>query len=81
MLKELASRLAESYYDVSFAEPLKDYILDSSDSETFGARPIKRFIQNTVETFLANKIIKGELRINTKYLLNYVEDELIITQM
>ena len=81
MLKELASRLAESYYDVSFAEPLKDYILDSSYSETFGARPIKRFIQNTVETFLANKIIKGELRINTKYLLNYVEDELIITQM
>ena len=81
MLKELASRLAESYYDVSFAEPLKDYILDSSYSETFGARPIKRFIQNTVETFLANKIIKGELRINTKYLLNYVENELIITQM
>ena len=81
MLKELSNRLAESYYDVTFSDSLKDYILDSSYSETFGARPIKRFIQNTVETYLANKIIKGEITINVKYKLDYVEDELVLRQM
>ena len=81
MLRELSNRLSESYYDVTFSDSLKDYILDSSYSETFGARPIKRFIQNTVETYLANKIIKGELSINVKYKLDYVEDELVIRQM
>ena len=81
MLRELSNRLSESYYDVTFSDNLKDYILDSSYSETFGARPIKRFIQNTVETYLANKIIKGELSINVKYKLDYVEDELVIRQM
>ena len=81
MLRELSKRLSESYYDVTFSDNLKDYILDSSYSETFGARPIKRFIQNTVETYLANKIIKGELSINVKYKLDYVEDELVIRQM
>ena len=81
MLRELSKRLSESYYDVTFSDNLKDYILDSSYSETFGARPIKRFIQNTVETYLANKIIKGELSINVKYKLDYVENELVIRQM
>ena len=81
MLRELSNRLAESYYDVTFSDSLKDYILDSSYSETFGARPIKRFIQNTVETYLANKIIKGEITINVKYKLDYVEDELVLRQM
>ena len=81
MLRELSNRLAESYYDVTFSDNLKDYILDSSYSETFGARPIKRFIQNTVETYLANKIIKGEITINVKYKLDYVEDELVLRQM
>ena len=78
MLNELAKRLSESYYEISFSDNLKDYILDSSYSETFGARPIKRFIQNTVETFLANKIIKNELKINTKYILDYKDDKLVI---
>ena len=81
MLKELSNRLSESYYDVTFSDNLKDYILESSYSETFGARPIKRFIQNTVETYLANKIIKGEITINVKYKLDYVENELVLRQM
>ena len=71
MLKELGARLQQSYYEVDFSDKLKDWILDSSYSETFGARPIKRFIQNTVETYLANAIIAGAISINTKYLLDY----------
>ena len=71
MLKELDVRLTEQYFNVEFAPSLVDWILESAYSETYGARPLKRFIQDKIETFLSELIIKGELHINTPYLLEY----------
>ena len=76
MLNLLKARLAESYYEVEFGDSLIDYILDSSFSITYGARPIKRFIQNKVETLLANKIISGEMKTSVKYVLDYKDNEI-----
>ena len=70
LLNELSTRLEERYYSVAFSEKLKDYILDSSFSEEFGARPLKRFIQDKIETFLAEKIVKEELSTESKYILD-----------
>ena len=78
MLGLLTNRLKESYYEVSFTDKVVDYILDSAFSITYGARPIKRFIQNKIETLLANKIISNELEINTSYVVDYQNNELII---
>lgn len=80
MLNNLKKRLEESYYEVDFSEKVIDYIIDSSYSPTFGARPIKRFIQNKIETMLAMKIISQEMAINKKYLLDYKDNELILTE-
>ena len=81
MLNLLKSRLEESYYDISFSDSLIDYILDSSFSVTYGARPIKRFIQNKIETLLANKIISGELKVSTKYQVDYQNDQIMIKNL
>ena len=67
LLRELSARLEEQYYFISFGEELKKWVLDSSFSEEFGARPIKRFIQDKVETFLAEKVIRGELETQVAY--------------
>ena len=69
MLKELAGRLGEQYFRVSFDPAVTDYIIDSAFDEEFGARPIKRFIQDKIETFLAEKIIRGEIPIETSMLV------------
>lgn len=69
MLKELAGRLDEQYYRVSFDPTVTDFIIDSAFDEEFGARPIKRFIQDKIETFLAEKIIRGEIPIETSMLV------------
>lgn len=69
MLKELAGRLGEQYFRVSFDPAVTDYIIDSAFNEEFGARPIKRFIQDKIETFLAEKIIRGEIPIETSMLV------------
>jgi len=71
LLNLLGERLKESYYSVEFTEPLKKWILDSAFSPTYGARPIKRFIQNEIETVLATKIISGELNTKMKYRVDY----------
>ena len=73
LLHELSERLEEHYYSVAFTEKLKDYILESSFSEEFGARPLKRFIQDKIETFLAERIVKEEISTETKYLLDVDE--------
>ena len=54
MLNNLNDRLKESYYSFEFSDALKSWILNSAYSPIYGARPIKRFIQNKVETVIAN---------------------------
>lgn len=78
LLNNLNERLKESYYSFEFSKTLKDWILDSSYSPTFGARPIKRFIQNKVETAIANKIISQEVDTSHKYLVDYQNDEVVV---
>ena len=46
---------------LKMTEALKEYILKESYSSAFGARPVKRFIQRTVETKLSRMIIAGEV--------------------
>jgi ATP-dependent Clp protease ATP-binding subunit ClpB len=70
MLAELGKRLEGQYLSFVWTEKLKKYILDSAYSETYGARPIKRFIQDQIETVLATAIIKGDVDTKTKYLVD-----------
>ena len=78
MLSNLNERLKESYYSFEFSDNLKAWILDSAYSPIYGARPIKRFIQNKVETILANKIVSQEVNIDHKYLVDFNGNEVIV---
>ncbi len=80
MLSNLNNRLKESYYSFEFSDALKSWILESAYSPIYGARPIKRFIQNKVETIIANKIISQEVDTEHKYLVDYNGQEVIIKQ-
>jgi len=73
MLADLEKRLEEQFYSFSFTDKLKHYILDSAYTPDFGARPLKRFIQDKVETAIAEKIIKGEIDTEHKYRLDVDE--------
>src|SRR5574344_594479 len=67
MLNELKGRMAEQYYAVDFTKGLKDYVLENAYSPVYGARPIKRFIQDKVETTLAEAIVRGQLNTTDSY--------------
>jgi len=80
LLDELKLRLAEEYYSVKFTDALKDYVLESSYSQQYGARPIKRFIQHDVETILAKMIINETMKPNVLYTVDYKNKEIVVNK-
>ena len=61
MLKEVINRLKEQKYDVEFEPDVKEMIAKEGIDKNFGARPLRRTIQNLVEDKLAEKILDGKL--------------------
>jgi ATP-dependent Clp protease ATP-binding subunit ClpB len=70
-LQILKKRLAQEGYEVEFSDRLKDYVLDSSFSFEYGARPLKRFIQKVIETEIAKEILRGQIETQYKYLFTW----------
>ena len=61
MLKEVENRLKEQKYDVEFGPEVKKLIAEKGIDKNFGARPLRRTIQNLVEDSLAEEILDGKL--------------------
>ena len=80
IVHELQGRLEGQFYSVEFTDALKKWILDSSYTPNFGARPIKRFIQDKVETALATSIIKGEIDTKNKFLVDEKNGQVTISK-
>ena len=80
MLSELQKRLQEQYFTVSFTKALEHYILDSAYSPEFGARPLKRFIQDKVETALATAIIDGSMSTKKAYVADWRDGRISIDE-
>ncbi len=76
LLRILDQRLIAQGINIMYADSLKQYILDQAFDEEYGARPIKRFITKYIETFIATKIIKGEIKPNIPYVLDSVNGEI-----
>ena len=74
MLNELKERLENEYYYIDFNSDLDSWIVDKAFSKEFGARPLKRFIQHNIETFLAEKIIREDIKPNKKYEVSLSDD-------
>ena len=61
MLEELQKRLDDKHIKINVSQDAKDYIVDCGYDPNFGARPLRRFIQRTVETIIAKQIIQKNL--------------------
>ena len=77
-LKSLQDRLVEKNYNVVFDNSLTKYIVEEGYDEKFGARPIKRAIQNKVEDFISENILKGEILEDVHYSLSVDKDNNVL---
>ena len=61
MLKEVVNRLKEQKYEIEFEPDVKEMIAKEGMDKNFGARPLRRTIQNLIEDKLAEEILDGKL--------------------
>jgi ATP-dependent Clp protease ATP-binding subunit ClpB len=76
LLHNLDVRLISQGISITFTDALKKHILDESFDLEYGARPIKRYITKYIETFIAEKIIRGEVKPNVEYVLDALNGEI-----
>ena len=74
-LKTLSKRLKDAGLEVEVADHVYDYVAKVGFDPVFGARPLRRAIQNEIEDPLSTKILQGELMPNIAYLLDVNESE------
>ncbi len=79
MLQEVVMRLKEQNYNISIDEKVKEFISKKGIDKNFGARPLRRTIQNLVEDSLANEILDGNLKKNKKASIT-IEDEKVVVK-
>lgn len=79
-LNTLKQRLLENSYKISFDKTITDEVLKRNSEEGYGARPIKRIIQNLCEDFISDEILMGNIRENEEILLKIKEGSLEISK-
>jgi ATP-dependent Clp protease ATP-binding subunit ClpC len=77
-LDKLSKRLVGLNYNIIFDETILELISEVGFDETYGARPIKRAIQDKIEDFVSEEIIKGNMVINTLYTLVSIDKNVVI---
>lgn len=62
LLKETEEKLKDKYIKVKFTDSVVDYLATNSYDPHYGARPLGRFIQKSIETDLAKEILSGKIK-------------------
>ena len=78
MLGSLQNRLKDKQITLDVTDAAKNYISDNGYDPIYGARPLKRYIQSTLETMLAKKIIADEIEPYSTVKIDCVDGELVI---
>lgn len=78
MLGSLQNRLKDKQITLDVTDAARTYIADNGYDPIYGARPLKRYIQSTLETMLAKKIIADEIEPYSTVKIDCVDDELTI---
>jgi ATP-dependent Clp protease ATP-binding subunit ClpC len=79
-LDKLVGRLEDMKYKIKYNESLVDYISKIGYDSTYGARPMKRAIQDKVEDFLSEEVLLGKIKENTQYVIKVEDDVVKITK-
>ena len=77
-LKKLVSRLNEMKYKISYDDTLVDYLSKVGYDEMYGARPLKRAIQDKVEDLLSDEVLIGNIVEGKTYVLKVVDENVVI---
>jgi ATP-dependent Clp protease ATP-binding subunit ClpB len=78
LVSSLNKRLEDRKVSVEFTVSAKKWIGEKGYDPTYGARPLKRFLQKQVETQLARALVAGDVEERSKVTFSIKDDELVM---
>ena len=77
-LKRLMARLVDMKYKITYDETLVEYLSKIGYDELYGARPLKRAIQDKVEDLLSEEVLTGKMIEGKSYLIKVVDETVVV---
>ena len=78
IINEINNRLDDKKIKVELTNNAKEFIIENSYDENYGARPIKRYVSRNIETLIAKAIINGNIKYNSTITIDLENNNLII---
>ena len=78
MVADLNRRLEDKQLTVELTPAAKEEIIQAAYDPIYGARPLRRYLQHTVETLIGRKIIADEVESGAKLTVDVRDGELVV---
>ena len=78
IIKDIEYRLKDKNITINLTNNAKEYIINNSYDEKYGARPIKRFVQRNIETLIAEAIINDNIKYGEIITIDIIDNKLKI---
>ena len=78
IIKDIEYRLRDKNIKINVTDKAKEFIVNASYDEKYGARPIKRYVQRNVETLIAEAIINDKISFGSTITIDVDCDKLIL---
>ena len=79
ILKEISNRLGEKQLKLELSDKAREKVIEESFDPQFGARPIKRYVTQHIETLIAHKLIEADLKPGETLYIDVVNDSFTIS--
>ena len=77
LVASLRNRLADRTLSLDITDGAKQLVIDRGFDPIYGARPLKRYLQSSVETLVARKILEGDLKAGSTIIVDVEDGELV----
>ena len=77
-IEKLNTRLQEQQITCVLTDAAKSAIIDASYDPQYGARPLRRYVQHTVETMLSKRLLRGDITPGQTVTVDAVNGELVM---
>ena len=78
IITDLNNRLSDKRISIKLTDSAKKYVIENGYDPSFGARPLKRFIQSSVENIVARAVVENKAKEGDELLIDVVNNELAI---
>ena len=78
IIHNIETRLKDINIKINLTEEAKKHIIDNSYNESFGARPIKRYVTKNIESLIANNILEDNIKYNQTITIDINNNQYII---